>query len=126
MSVDTPKLSPKRLMEGVWEAVIDNGSNDTPPTVKVTHLERPVEGARVTRSEAEGQWLLRVPIPMSAINEGVQTFLVHDVGSDEQIGSFTIIAGEVLGEDIRAEMNLLREELDMLKRAFRRHCLETM
>jgi hypothetical protein len=38
---------------------------------------------------------------------------------------FTLIAGDVLGDDIRAEVDLLRAELDMLKRAFRRHCVET-
>ena len=36
------------------------------------------------------------------------------------------LAGEALAHDIRAEIDLLRAELDMLKRAFRRHCLETM
>jgi hypothetical protein len=30
-----------------------------------------------------------------------------------------------LAEDIRAEMDLLRAELDLLKQAFRRHCVET-
>jgi hypothetical protein len=30
-----------------------------------------------------------------------------------------------LEEDIRAEVSLLRAELDLLKRAFRRHCAET-
>ena len=28
-------------------------------------------------------------------------------------------------EDIRAELSLVRDELDLLKRAFRRHCVET-
>jgi outer membrane protein assembly factor BamA len=36
-----------------------------------------------------------------------------------------LIAGEALGDDIRVEVELLRDELDMLKRAFRRHCVET-
>ena len=44
---------------------------------------------------------------------------------EEVLGSFTLIAGEALGDDLRAEVSLLRAELDMLKRAFRRHCLET-
>ena len=42
-----------------------------------------------------------------------------------QIGHVSLLAGEALGDDIRAEVALLRAELDMLKRAFRRHCLET-
>jgi hypothetical protein len=41
-------------------------------------------------------------------------------------GAFAIVTGEPLDDDIRAELDLLRAELEMLKRAFRRHCLETM
>jgi hypothetical protein len=41
------------------------------------------------------------------------------------LGSFSIVAGDALAEDIRAELSLLRAELDMLKKAFRRHCVET-
>ena len=47
-------------------------------------------------------------------------------GGGTKLGHFSIIAGEALGEDLHAEVELLRAELDMLKRAFRRHCLETM
>ena len=43
----------------------------------------------------------------------------------DTLDSISIITGEVLSDDIRAEMNLLRAELDMLKKAFRRHCIET-
>jgi hypothetical protein len=42
------------------------------------------------------------------------------------LGSFSITSGEPLEDDLRNEINLLREELDMLKRAFRRHCVETL
>ena len=37
-----------------------------------------------------------------------------------------LVAGDALAYDLRTEIALLREELDLLKRAFRRHCLETM
>ena len=37
----------------------------------------------------------------------------------------TIADGEALGDDMRVEIELPRAELDMLKRAFRRHCVET-
>ena len=70
--------------------------------------------------------MLSVPIPPDAIADGVQTLLIIDASRKEQIGHITLLAGDVLGDDIRAEMDLLRAELDMLKRAFRRHCLETM
>jgi hypothetical protein len=55
----------------------------------------------------------------------VQVFLINDAATGETLDSFTIITGEPLEDDIRAEVELLRAELDMLKRAFRRHCVET-
>ena len=54
------------------------------------------------------------------------TVSVISDGGGTKLGHFSIIAGEALGEDLHAEVELLRAELDMLKRAFRRHCLETM
>jgi len=70
------------------------------------------------------QWFVRVPIPMDRVADGVQTFVITDVASDSVLNSFALFAGEALAEDMRAEMDLLRAELDMLKQAFRRHCLE--
>ena len=54
------------------------------------------------------------------IADGVQTFLISDKRSGETLDSFALMSGDALSYDIRAEMALLREELDMLKRAFRR------
>jgi len=56
----------------------------------------------------------------------VQTFLIRDRKTGDTLNSFALLSGDALSYDIRAEVILLREELDMLKRAFRRHCLETM
>jgi hypothetical protein len=64
-------------------------------------------------------------VPVDAIEDGVQIFIICDVMDGTQVEHFTLIAGEALGDDIRVEMELLRAELDMLKRAFRRHCVET-
>lgn len=125
MSESAFTLTPKRLFEGVWTAMID-GAGDAAPELSVTHLERPVPGVTLKATEVANRWELTVPVPTAAICDGVQTFLVTDMASDAQIGSFTLISGEALGDDVRAELDLLRAELDMLKRAFRRHCVETM
>ena len=53
-------------------------------------------------NKEEDLWLLQVPIPEEAIADG-----------------------EALGDDMRVEIELPRAEIDMLKRAFRRHCVET-
>ena len=54
----------------------------------------------------------------------MQTYLVADAATGEP-RLLRLVAGEALAHDLRAEIDLLRAELDMLKRAFRRHCLET-
>jgi hypothetical protein len=94
--------------------------------VRVTHLEQVIDAIEISEDSEGQQWRLRVWIPADAIADGVQTFLIEDAISGDRLGHFCLIAGEALGDDIRAEVDLLRAELDMLKRAFRRHCLETM
>jgi hypothetical protein len=54
-----------------------------------------------------------------------ENFIISDEKTGMTLNSFALLFGEVLAEDIRAEMGLLREELDLLKSAFRRHCVET-
>lgn len=120
-------LTKTRLFEGVWEGVLTHdGAGNFQPAIEVTHLQKPLEGVTVTEKPEERLWVVRVPIPAELISDGVQTFLIRDTRSGETLGSFALMAGDTLSHDIRAEMTLLREELDMLKRAFRRHCLETM
>ena len=93
--------------------------------LQVTHEDAVVSDIILTHNQSADHWTLSVPIPPEAIADGVQTLIIRDADTDAKIGHITLIAGEVLSDDIRAEMDLLRAELDMLKRAFRRHCLET-
>jgi hypothetical protein len=120
------KLTKTRLFEGVWEGQLTHeGEGNIQPDIEVTHLERPIPGTQVIENEEVGFWTVRVPIPASVITDGVQTFLIRDKRTDVVLDSFALMSGDALGYDIRIEVKLLREELDMLKRAFRRHCLET-
>lgn len=118
-------LTKTRLFEGVWEGVI-TGAGSTRPNVTVTHLQDTIPNVELTEKREEQLWVLRVPIPADRIADGVQTFLISDTETGAALGSFSIVSGDALAYDIRAEVTLLREELDMLKRAFRRHCLETV
>jgi len=118
-------LTKTAMRQGVWQGVlIARAGEKDAPEIAVTHLGNAVEGVTVTAQEVAGRWDLSVPIPSEAIADGVQTLIIADQSGD-QLGCITLIAGEALGDDIRAEMDLLRAELDMLKRAFRRHCRET-
>ena len=119
------QLTRTRIVEGVWEGVLSGAEHA--PKIVVTHHARPVDGATVGPDPSHpGQFLLRVPVPVELLSEGTQTFVISDAETDERLASFTVVMGQPLDEDIRAEMALLRAELDMLKRAFRRHCVETM
>ncbi len=120
------ELSKTRLFEGVWEGVLTAvGDNLEQPDLGVTHLDKPLGELRLKETGEPNQWSVCVPIPVELIGDGAQTFLIFDKNTGETLDSFTIIAGDAVTDDIRAEVALLRAELDMVKRAFRRHCVET-
>ncbi len=119
------KLTGTRIVAGVWEGILTGAK--TPPGIAVTHLSGPVGGVSVAPDPGHaGQFLVRVPIPVSLLGEGTQAFVISDAATGAQLARFTVVMGQPLDEDIRSEMALLRAELDLLKRAFRRHCVETM
>ena len=119
-----PTLTATRLFEGVWEGVL-TGYSETPQIV-ATHLGASLDGVTVTQDGENARWLVRVPVPVSALSDGLQTIVITDKRTGATLNSFTILAGSDLDDDIRSEVALLRAELDMLKKAFRRHCVETM
>lgn len=121
------ELTKVRIRGGVWEGVLSGAPEGAAPRLEVLHLEAPVEGVSVTAdASAPGRFQVAVPIPAELLSDGVQSFVIRDAAGGEALASFSIITGEPLEEDIRAEIDLLRAELDLLKKAFRRHCVETM
>lgn len=115
-------LTQTRIRAGVWEGILTGAA----PALQATHLGRAVPGLEVTPlPDRPGERAVRLPIPVSALSEGVQTFLITDAASGAVLAQFAVSAGAPLDEDLRAEIDLLRAEFDMLKRAFRRHCLES-
>ncbi len=117
-----------RIQAGIWEGVLSGGlGTGSAPGILVTHLEQPVSTIAVTADpENPGSWNVKIAIPPNLLSDGVQTFLIWDSATGRKLDSFTVVTGAALEDDIRGELDLLRAELDMLKRAFRRHCVETM
>ena len=115
------KVEQGRISGGVWEAVLVAAEA---PAVEALHDGRLVDDVTVTPVPgAADRYAVRVPIPAWALNEGVQTILVQAGG--ERLAAVTLVAGQPLEDDIRAEVSLLRAELDLLKRAFQRHVRES-
>lgn len=123
-------LTKTRIADGVWEGKVQQPEarpDSPPPAIRITLGDTPVPGAELEPVEdALGLYILRVPIPTTALGEGLHTFLILDDEAGVTLGDFSIALGLPLESDIRAEMDQLRAELDLLKRAFRRHCVDTM
>ncbi|WP_405108181.1 hypothetical protein L0Z65_12795 [Phaeobacter sp. BS52] len=119
-------LTKIRFRDGLWEGRIAGaGAAGAMPAIEVRHLDRLVPNVTLEESDTANEWSLTIPIPTEAITDGVQSFVIYDLTTDAKLGDFTLICGELTGDDLRVEVELLRAELDMLKRAFRRHCVET-
>ena len=125
--MENVKLVKTRLQAGIWEGELSVPETaEVLPQIEVTHLDQPVSGHTVTEDKDRvGVWFVRFAIPPELIGDGVQTFVFTDLNTGKNLTSLSLIAGDGVAEDMRAEIDLLRAELDMLKRAFRRHCLET-
>ncbi|MGX9356234.1 hypothetical protein ACS3SW_14050 [Roseobacteraceae bacterium S113] len=116
------ELTKTRFVEGVWEGVLTG--TDAAPDITVHHMGRVLTEPKIEQHPEAG-WSVRVELPATVLSDGVQTVVLADADSGAQLEAIHVVAGDPLDDDLRAEMQLLREELDMLKRAFRRHCVET-
>ncbi len=116
--MDGLRLTGLGLTAGIWEARIE-GAGGEPPALEVSHRGEALPGVEL-RAEGGGAWLLRVPVPVGTLGDGMQTYLVTESGSGVRLGSFAIVAGAALDDDLAAELALLRSELEVLKKALRR------
>lgn len=120
-------LTRMRLAEGVWEGLLSARASAAPRLLLRHRDELVGEPETVEAGEGPsgtGRWLVRFRLPVDRLSDGVQTFVIEDATTGDALAHETIFAGELVDDDIRAEVSLLRAELDMLKRAFRRHCSE--
>jgi len=122
------RLTKSTIRSGVWNghAVREDGADDPMPVLSAWHLEMRLPDPELAPvKDKPGLWAVSFPIPATILADGVQTVLIRDEASGDTVESFALVSGEPLEQDVRAEVDLLRAELDMLKRAFRRHCVET-
>jgi len=121
-------LTRMRLAEGVWEGLLSSRAASA-PRLLLRHMDELIGEPETVRADegdaGVGKWFVRFRLPVERLSDGVQTFVIEDADTGDALAHETVIAGEVLDEDTRAEVALLRAELDLLKRAFRRHCSES-
>ena len=114
-----PTLTCTRFEDGIWYGHVQAA---TEPSIEVRYQDSALEGVKL--SPATDGWSLSIPVPRTALSEGVHSFVIVDTATTRTLGDFTVIAGSPAADDLRAEVALLRAELDMLKRAFRQICRE--
>jgi len=116
-------LTRVRLQGGRYEGLY---SGPAAPEIEAVHAGQVVARAEVAVEAAQpGRWRVALDLPATLIGEGVHVVTLRAVASGAVLDRITLMAGAPLDEDIRADLALLRDELEMLKRAFRRHCVET-
>ncbi|MBB5723029.1 hypothetical protein FHS72_002665 [Loktanella ponticola] len=116
-------LVKNRLSAGVWDGTL-TGPVDASPVLVMRHNDEIVPGLAIEKL-AEGRWFVQAPVPVDLINDDVQTFVIVDESTNAILNSFTVFAGDQMSDEMQVELDLLRAELDILKRAFRKHCIET-
>lgn len=112
------------LANGQWEGLLKAGKAG-PPKLLLRHRDRQVGEAETRPGDTAGHWLVSFRLPVECLSDGVETITVEDAATGEALTHEVVLAGDAAAADIRAELELMRAELDLLKRAFRRHCAET-
>lgn len=112
-------LTKDKLRSGVWEGTL-RGPAEAVPTLALRHNDQVVPGLELEPQEA-GCWTVRVPVPVDLIDDDFRTFVIVDEAQNAILASFAIFAGEQLSGHLQTDVDLLRAELDLLKRAFRQH-----
>lgn len=114
------------LRGGGWSGTLT--ADAQPSRVFLTQHGEILSFARL-KADGEGRWQVTVDVPASALSDGVHSLvLVADNGEGNaaplpgsvRLEHLTIAAGQPLDEDLTAEIALIRAELELLKREFRR------
>ncbi len=117
-------LTKTRLNAGRYEGVLT--CTGTPPIIEAVHLDRVIGNMSLSEmTKHPGHHIASIDLPTDLLSDGVQSVHLRSAADGEVLDRISILAGDPLEEDLRAEITMLRDELDLLKRAFRRHCVET-
>lgn len=123
----TLKVQELEFNNGLWQGLITGvlPNSDHLPMFDVTLHGEPVDTFQVCQSQDTDELHLHISIPPSAVGAGAHSFVITEHEKSEVLARFTLIGGDLVDQDLRAEIDLLQAELDLLKRAFRRHYAES-
>lgn len=102
------------LKSGIWSGVLT--AKSAPARLSVTLRGQDVGKASVI-ALTPGEWRVEASLPVAALSDGAHSFTLEADGT--ALARLPIIAGAALDGDLIAEIALLRDELELLKREFR-------
>lgn len=109
---------------GQWTGVLTGvPSGQDVPSLQA--LLRGEEIAKATVAKNAGNYDVCIELPATVLGDGVQSVLIVPMGETTPLATIRLVAGAPLEQDLQAEIEDLRAELDLLKSAFRRHCADT-
>jgi hypothetical protein len=114
-------MSEERLVKVALRAGATRQSFTRPRRPGSRRSTRAASSRRGGWCTGEGATRVSVEFPAEILSDGVQVVALRSTVTGAVLDRVTLLAGDALDEDIRAEVALLRDELEMLKRAFRRH-----
>lgn len=117
----SPSLTKLGFHAGVWSGRL---TAQCPDGVEIWCADSRLEDVTLQK-DGKDAVIVSVPIPSEMLKDGINTFLILDPKTQTERESFVIAVADLDDEDMRAELKLLRAELDLLKKAFRRHVAET-
>lgn len=121
-----PKFESHGLRGGVWTGRLT--ASERPARICVTLRGEAVAEARLSEVPDQG-WDVRVDLPAAIIGEGVTSLIMVACDSVEgqpvdpsstRLARLNLAAGKALDDDLDAELAMLRSEVELLKREFRR------
>jgi hypothetical protein len=115
-------LARLRLTAGTWEGRLTGPAATEPPALAASWQGAEI-GEPILAPEAPGRWKVTLILPTSLISDGTHTLAIGPRGGDP-LCIETLAFGDPLEADIRAELSALRTEVEVLKRALRRHLAE--
>lgn len=120
------ELTKTQLRGGVWEGVLTTmaGDDAQEPVLTFRHNGDALPGLSLTPAEP-GSWHVRVAIPAERIGDDLQVFTITGPDETTVLAQIVVFTGETVDDDLRSDVALLRAELDLLKRAFRKHYSDT-
>jgi hypothetical protein len=115
-------LTRLRLVAGLWEGRLTGPAGAPPPDLAATWMGEEIAQARIV-PEREGAWAVTLDLPLAIMSDGTHSLAIGPRGADP-LCLETLAFGDPLEAELRADLAALRTELDVLKRALRRHLAE--